>query len=39
MPNANSVFRIDKFKQITVASGTKARHMVHVTYMGTKEDA
>jgi len=39
MLNANSVFRIDKVEQIANASGTSAKHVVHVTYMGTREDA
>lgn len=34
---ANSVFRIDKVEQKVTGSG-KAQHLVHVTYMGTKED-
>lgn len=38
MLQANSVFRIDKVEQKVTASG-KAQHLVHVTYMGTKEDA
>lgn len=37
MLQANSVFRIDKVEQKVTASG-KAQHLVHVTYMGTKED-
>jgi len=39
MLNANSVFRIDKVEQIANASGKSAKHVVHVTYMGTREDA
>ncbi len=38
MLQANSVFRIDKVEQKVTGSG-KAQHLVHVTYMGTKEDA
>lgn len=38
MLQANSVFRIDKVEQKVTPSG-KAQHFVHVTYMGTKEDA
>lgn len=38
MLQANSVFKIEKVEQKVTASG-KAQHLVHVTYMGTKEDA
>lgn len=37
MLQANSVFRIDKVEQKVGANGN-AKHLVHVTYMGTKED-
>jgi len=39
MLNANSVFRIDRVEHIVTGGGTSARHVVHVTYMGTREDA
>jgi hypothetical protein len=38
MLQANSVFRIEKVEQKVSSSG-KAQHLVHVIYMGTKEDA
>jgi len=39
MLKANSAFRIDRVEQTANSGGTNARHVVHVTYMGTREDA